>query len=119
MRPSGHVCIAPNMYQVIEIESNDMGTGQRQLFQALYSSFHQEFQSDTDDIRRCSDDVKEAISLAKAYIDEEERQLQIKERNEALRSRNLLTTWLGRKKTEDDTLRELLARQEERSERKS
>jgi len=101
------------------IKSNDRGIGQRQLFQAFYSSFHQEFRPDADDIRNRSDDVKQAIGLAKAHIDERERQLQIKERFDALGSRKLLKTFLGRRKTEDETLRKLLVRKEERRERES
>ncbi|KAI8951170.1 hypothetical protein F4801DRAFT_301743 [Xylaria longipes] len=77
-----------------------------QVVQAFYRSFEHEFQPDVDDIRRCSDSVKDAISLAKAHIDAQERKLQAKERTAASKHRDLLETIL--KKQSHDRKQQLL-----------
>ncbi|KAI0451730.1 ankyrin repeat-containing domain protein [Xylaria acuta] len=77
-----------------------------QVLQAFYRSFEQEFQPDVDDIRRCSDSVKDAINLAGAHIDAQERKLQAKERTAAFKHRGLLKTVL--KKQSHDRKQQLL-----------
>ncbi|KAI1418855.1 hypothetical protein F5Y12DRAFT_390745 [Xylaria sp. FL1777] len=85
-----------------------------QVLQSFYRSFDQEFKPDTDDIRRCSDSVKDAINLAKAYVDVQEQRLQCQERTAALESRNLLKAFVSRTGGENDKLHELLLQREER-----
>ncbi|KAI1127262.1 hypothetical protein F5Y10DRAFT_293052 [Nemania abortiva] len=85
-----------------------------QVVQAFYRSFNQEFQPDTDDIRRHSDNVKDAVSSAKAHIDEQERRLQVQERAWALANRNLFKDHIARSHRESAEAREQRLLKEER-----
>ncbi|KAI0545445.1 hypothetical protein F4679DRAFT_462080 [Xylaria curta] len=86
--------------------TSNQGKGQGRVLQAFYRSFEKEFQPDVDDIRRCSDSVKDAINYAKADVDGQERELQAKERTAASEYRDLLGNFL--KKQSHDRKQQLL-----------
>ncbi|KAJ3562144.1 hypothetical protein NPX13_g8673 [Xylaria arbuscula] len=88
----------------------------RQIREAFYRSFDQEFRPDTDDIRRCSKNVKDAISLAKAHVDAQEQKLQAEERTEAAKERIWLKTITSRTQSDNNSIRLLLLRKVERDE---
>ncbi|KAI1275482.1 hypothetical protein F5Y07DRAFT_409313 [Xylaria sp. FL0933] len=67
-----------------------------QAFNALWRSFNDEFKFDTEDLGRYGDHVKEAIKLARAHADTREYELQAQERNEAARSRSMVSRLLKR-----------------------
>jgi len=88
--------------------------GPRQLLSALWESFKHEFKPDTDDIRRCSTDVKaELIALDKAQADQD-RQLRSIERGEASEGRRKLNKFFSRV---DNKLDKIEAWQLQRAER--
>lgn len=74
-------------------------TGRKQLLQAFWSSFEQEFEQDIKTIRSRSDDVKEEIALAQAQINAQEQQLQAMERENASLSRSVATKFFSRSDT--------------------
>jgi hypothetical protein len=65
----------------------------------MLRSFDEEFKSDMEDVRKCSNHVKEAINFAKAQADAKEHDLQARERHEALQGRNMVSHLF--KKTND------------------
>ncbi|KAI2633880.1 ankyrin repeat-containing domain protein [Xylaria nigripes] len=77
-----------------------------QVFRAFYSSFEQEFRPDKDDIRRCSDRVREAIEHAKAHTED-------KERKAASLWRKATEVTLRRAESGNKGIRELQLRAEE------
>ncbi|KAI3326133.1 ankyrin repeat-containing domain protein [Xylariaceae sp. AK1471] len=85
-----------------------------QVLQAFYKSFDQEFQPDTDDLRRCSDSVKDAINLAKAHVDAQEQKLQAQERAAASEGRKWIKSLVSRTSSDNDKWRELWSQREER-----
>lgn len=53
--------------------------------------FDEEFKSDMEDVKKCSNHVSEAIKIAKAQVDAKEHALQARERYEASQSRNIVS----------------------------
>ncbi|KAI0165320.1 ankyrin repeat-containing domain protein [Hypoxylon sp. FL1284] len=86
----------------------------RQIREAFSRSFDQEFRPDTNEIRKCSDNVKDAIRFAKAHIDAQEQKLQAEERTEAAKGRAWLKTITSRTQSDNNSIRLLLLRKAER-----
>ncbi|KAF4332948.1 ankyrin repeat [Fusarium beomiforme] len=74
---SGRVC-HPEYFLFYNGPAN-FTKGQKQLVNALWQSFDQEFKPDVDDIQRCGDEVREEITFAKAQADRQYQELQKKE----------------------------------------
>ncbi|KAI1328541.1 hypothetical protein F5Y16DRAFT_150403 [Xylariaceae sp. FL0255] len=79
-----------------------------QLLTAFYKSFDQEFRLDKEDIQRCSDKVQNAIGLAQAHIE-------IQERAAASQSRKFLSVFASRADANAAELRELVLLREKRA----
>ncbi|RYP31383.1 hypothetical protein DL768_011176 [Monosporascus sp. mg162] len=84
---------------------------------AEYQSSEQEFRSDMDTIQGYSDDVKEAIALAKAQADARDQQLQAQERKKASESRRKLKTFFSRHDGQVDEIRKWQIQKDERQTR--
>ncbi|KAI8635647.1 hypothetical protein F5Y19DRAFT_17847 [Xylariaceae sp. FL1651] len=81
-------------------------TWREQVFQAFKASFEQEFKSDIDDIKRCSNSVKEEIALAQAQADLQEQRLQALEREKASTNRLTVRKFISRANNSLDDVRE-------------
>jgi hypothetical protein len=81
-------------------------------------SFEQEFKPDVDDIQRYSEDVYNAIALAKAKADKQDQQLQIREREEASNFRNMFKSFLPQRTDKLDEAHRLMLQSHERQKRK-
>ncbi|KAI0867543.1 hypothetical protein GGS24DRAFT_495258 [Hypoxylon argillaceum] len=62
-----------------------------QTLSAMLGYFDEEFKSDMEDVKKCSNHVSEAIKIAKAQVDAKEHALQARERYEASQSRNIVS----------------------------
>ncbi|KAI0548370.1 hypothetical protein F4679DRAFT_574172 [Xylaria curta] len=87
----------------------------KQLLQAFWSSFEQEFKPDIDNIQKYSNQVKEEITLAQAQVDSQEQQLQALEREEASVTRSTARKFFLRT---DDRLNQMREWQVQSNERK-
>ncbi|RYP58479.1 hypothetical protein DL770_010415 [Monosporascus sp. CRB-9-2] len=85
-----------------------------QIIRAVWKSSEQEFKSDMDSIQGYSDDVKDAIALAKAQADAQDQQLQALERKEASESRRKLSTFFSRHDSQVDQIRKWQIQKNER-----
>ncbi|KAK8070548.1 hypothetical protein PG997_010751 [Apiospora hydei] len=86
------------------------------ILKSLWSSFEQEFKPDIDEVQRYSDSVEQEIHFAKAQADQQDQQLQVMERQEALKSRSLIDRFTGRA---DEKLRRMHEMQLQRDQRES
>ncbi|RYP93380.1 hypothetical protein DL770_000423 [Monosporascus sp. CRB-9-2] len=92
---------------------------QSQVIRALWYSFEQEFKPDMDAIQRDSDDVRTAIALAKSQADNQDQQLQAREREEASESRKILRKLFALQGSRLDEIRKLELQRNERQIRKT
>ncbi|RYP28744.1 hypothetical protein DL767_007087 [Monosporascus sp. MG133] len=90
---------------------------QSQAIRALWYSFEQEFKPDMDAIQRDSDDVRTAIALAKSQADNQDQQLQAREREEASESRKILRKFFALQGSRLDEIRKLELQRSERQKR--
>lgn len=88
-----HTSIVHCCKHVVEAVQRPWG---KQILQAFWNSFEQEFESDIKDIRSRSDYVKEEIALAQAQVNAQEQQLQTMERENACRGRSVAMKMLSR-----------------------
>ncbi|RYP41874.1 hypothetical protein DL767_000703 [Monosporascus sp. MG133] len=88
--------------------------GHNHIIRAVWKSSEQEFKSDMDTIQGYSDDVKDAIALAKAQADAQDQQLQAQERKEASASRRNLSTFFSRHDSQVDQIRKWQIEKDER-----
>jgi hypothetical protein len=78
--------------------------GQKQLMNALWRSFDQEFKPDAVDIQRCGDEVREEIYFAKAQADRQHQDLQKKEGKAA---KQRLGSFMSLSKNKLDKIKEM------------
>ncbi|KAK4160352.1 NACHT domain protein [Cladorrhinum sp. PSN259] len=99
----------------IPSKSNRLLTaGQKQLLNALYQDFDQEFKPDLDDIQKLGMEVKDEIALAKAHADRQDQELQEKERVAQSRQRSRVKRFIPKVEKELETIKELQLRQSTR-----
>jgi hypothetical protein len=80
--------------------------GPKQVLNAFWQSFEQEFKSDIGMIQRCGDEVRGEMVLAKAQADLQDQELQRKEREAASGHRRKLREILSRTGDNIDTIKE-------------
>ncbi|RYP49170.1 hypothetical protein DL768_005048 [Monosporascus sp. mg162] len=88
--------------------------GHSQVIRALCGPFEQEFEPDMDAIQRNSDDVQTAIALAKSQADNQDQQLQAREREEASESRKVLRKFFSLQDGQLDKIHKLELQRNER-----
>jgi hypothetical protein len=85
-----------------------------QLLNAFRQSFEREFKSDTDNIQKCGNEVREEIALVKAQADHLDQELQRKEREAASGHRRKLRDILLRTGNDLDAIKELQLQRDRR-----
>jgi Skp family chaperone for outer membrane proteins len=88
--------------------------GQRQLLNAFWQSFEQEFKPDMEEIQKSGEEVKEEIAFAQAQADRLDRELQDKERAAASRQRSKLGKFIGNTREDLETIKKMQLQQSKR-----
>lgn len=92
-----------------------MNTGPSQAFNALWRSFQTEFEPFVAEVKRCSKNVEEEVSLAKAQADRQEQQLQLRERGAASEGRKLWQSYITKSGKENEEFRKWRIQRDERN----
>ncbi|KAK4172309.1 hypothetical protein QBC36DRAFT_294484 [Triangularia setosa] len=87
---------------------------QKQLWNAFFQGFNQEFKPYVDDIQKLGKEAKDEIALAKAHADCQDQKLQEKERVAQSRQRSRVKRFIPKAEKELETIKELQLQQSTR-----